>query len=163
MGRVQHVKMFFSMTSFDQLAVDEAMDRVGVSHFAQRPFLDLSGGEKQLVLIARAIATGCSLLLLDEPFAGLDMDNQCRILSLLRELASDPGLGVLFSSHEPNHLFAVADRSLILKREATALLGPCAETLNAGELTHVYGIEIRIVEVPRKYITTKHAIANFNT
>ena len=115
------------------------------------------------MLIARAIATGCSLLLLDEPFAGLDMDNQCRILSLLRELASNPGLGVLFSSHEPNHLFAVADSSLILERGETALLGPCAETLNAGELSHVYGIEIRVFEVPREYITTRHVIANFNT
>jgi iron complex transport system ATP-binding protein len=163
MGRVRHVRWLSGLTAIDRRAVDEAMDRVGVSHLAHRSFLQLSGGERQLVLIARTMSSDCGALLLDEPFAGLDLDNQSRTLTLLRELACEPGLGVLFSAHQPDHLFAAAQSALILQRGEPALFGPCAEILNAPRLTQVYGVDVRVIDVARGDTTTRHAVADLIT
>ena len=89
MGRARHVGVFRTPGSADRAAAAEAMDRVGAAGLRDRLFPTLSGGEQQLVLIARAIAAGSPLLVLDEPATGLDLKNQVRVLTLLRELMAD--------------------------------------------------------------------------
>ena len=109
MGRARHVRLFGGLAAADVEAVAMTLDNVGIADLAERSFLELSGGEQQLVLIARALASDCEALILDEPFAGLDLDNQRRTLSLLRSLARRHDLGIIFSAHHPDHVFAVAD------------------------------------------------------
>ena len=159
MGRARHVRLFAALTKGDHDAVRRAMERVGVSHLVDRPFLELSGGERQLVLMARAVATQCDVLVLDEPFAGLDLENQSQMLSLIRRLAHDDGIGVIFSAHQPDHLFAVADNALVLRRGSDAMQGPLPQTLTSDVLTDVYGVEVQVIELARASRTSRHAVA----
>ena len=100
------------------------MDRVGIAALADRLFPTLSGGEQQLVLIARAIAGGSRLLVLDEPSTGLDLKNQVRVLQLLRELVRT-GMSLLVSTHHPDHALFLAD-SVVLMGAAGVVTGPAA-------------------------------------
>ena len=159
MGRARHVGLFSGLAKGDHQAVGCAMDRVGIAHLADRSFLELSGGEKQLVLIARAVATQCDVLVLDEPFTGLDLDNQRQTLSLIRVLADDEGIGVIFSAHQPDHLFAVAADALVLRRGSEAIAGPLPETLTSDLLSDVYGVDVRVIELDRPARSSRHAVA----
>ena len=159
MGRARHVRLFSGLGGEDHRAIGGAMARVGVAHLAERPFPELSGGERQLVLIARAVATQCDVLVLDEPFTGLDLDNQRQVLSLIRMLAHEEGIGVIFSAHQPDHLFAVAENALVLRRGADAIHGRLPETLTADLLTDVYGVEVRVIELAHASRISRHAVA----
>lgn len=98
----------------EELAVaQEQLERLGVSHLASRPYTEISGGERQLVMIARALAQRAPLLVLDEPTAHLDIGNEVRVMSHVRALADD-GWTVLMVSHAPNHAFLYADEVVVL-------------------------------------------------
>ena len=101
MGRARHVRLFSALNRHDRRTIDRAMGCTGITDFADRPFHTLSGGERQLVLIARAVAAECDVLVLDEPFTGLDLENQCVTLTLIKRLAKEDDLSVLFSAHAP--------------------------------------------------------------
>jgi iron complex transport system ATP-binding protein len=158
MGRARHVRLFSGLARGDHHAVSRAIQRVGIAHLADRSFAELSGGERQLVLIARAVATQCDVLVLDEPFAGLDLENQGQTLSLIRALARD-GIGVIFSAHQPDHLFAVAESALALRRGADPMQGPLQETLTSDGLTDLYGVDVRVIDLARDSRTSRHAVA----
>ena len=113
MGRVRQVSLFGSPTRDDRVAALDAMERIGVGHLADRQFPTLSGGEQQLVLIARAIASESPALVLDEPTSGLDLHNQAQILSLLRKLVAD-GMSVLLTTHHPDHALYLADTVVLM-------------------------------------------------
>ncbi|MFH5879850.1 ABC transporter ATP-binding protein [Arthrobacter sp. NA-172] len=119
MGRARHVGVFRSPGNADRAAAVEAMDRVGAAELQDRLFPTLSGGEQQLVLIARAIAAGSPLLVLDEPATGLDLKNQVRVLKLLRELMAD-GMALLLSTHHPDHAMHLAGQVVLLDEPARA-------------------------------------------
>lgn len=158
MGRARHVRLFGSLTPMDLEAVERALAHVGLTALAERSFFSLSGGERQLVLIARALASGCEALLLDEPFAALDLDNQCRTLRSLRTLARDQHLGILFSTHNPDHVFAIADTVLVLRRGEAPIYGPVAQVLTAAFLSQLYGVPVEVVELSHATHTGRHAI-----
>lgn len=161
MGRVGRIRLFSGLSAADRLAVDVAMDRVGVSPLAERSFHELSGGERQLALIARAIAAECGVILLDEPFSGLDLDNQVQTLKLLYGLAQESGLGVLFSTHQPDHLLAGSCTALALMHGGSPVSGPSGELLTDRLLSQIYQTDVRIVEVQRPNVTTLHAAPHF--
>ena len=141
MGRARHVGIFRTPGAADRAAAMEAMEKVGVGGLWSRRFPTLSGGEQQLVLIARAIATGCPVLALDEPATGLDLKNQVRVLSLLRGLMAD-GMALLLSTHHPDHALSLADRAVLLGRSG-ARTGPAEELLTDPELTALYDVPVR--------------------
>lgn len=159
MGRFRHVRIFGGLSAADVRAVDRALGDVGIADLAERSFLELSGGERQLVLIARALASDCSALILDEPCASLDLDYQRRILSLLGSLAHRGELGIVFSSHQPNHVFAVADAVVVLRRGERPVCGPVDQILTAGMLSHTYGVPVEVVEIAQSGSRSKYAIA----
>jgi iron complex transport system ATP-binding protein len=158
MGRVRHVRLFGGLARADLQAVDMALDRVGLSDLAARSFLELSGGERQLVLIARALAAECQALILDEPFASLDLDNQRRILSLLVTLARDHDLGIIFSAHHPDHVFAIADAVVVLTRGDVPIWGPVEQVLTEKRLCQTYGVAVEILELPHSDRRRRHAV-----
>lgn len=144
MGRVRQVRVFSTPTRNDRVAALDAMERIGVGDLAERQFPTLSGGEQQLVLIARAIASEAPVMVLDEPTTGLDLHNQAQILSLLRKLVAD-GMGVLLTTHHPDHALYLADSVVLMGGPDQVRTGPAAEMLTDDELSRLYGIDVQTV------------------
>ncbi|MGF9662583.1 ABC transporter ATP-binding protein [Arthrobacter crystallopoietes] len=140
MGRARQIRVFRSPGQADRAAALEAMERVGIAGLRDRLFPTLSGGEQQLVLIARAIATGCPLLVLDEPATGLDLKNQVGVLTLLRGLIAG-GMTVLLSTHHPDHALYLADQAVLMCGSAPKT-GSAEELLTARELSALYGVPV---------------------
>jgi iron complex transport system ATP-binding protein len=124
-------------------AAEEALDRLGIAHLRRRDFRFLSGGEQQLVLIARALAQRARFLMMDEPTANLDYGNQIRLLFQIKDL-SRQGYSVILSTHNPDHAFLCADRVLALHNQSIAALGPPGEALTAGLVETLYGVRVLI-------------------
>lgn len=127
-----------------RIAMD-ALAQIGVSHLAQRDFARLSGGEQQLVLVARAIAQQADILVMDEPTSALDYGNQIRVLQKVKQLSKD-GYAVLLSTHNPQHAMTFADRLLALAEGTVAAVGEPREVLTAELMEKLYHIDVDFVE-----------------
>ena len=115
-----------------------ALETAGIPDLADRDFRELSGGEQQLVLIARALAQDAAILIMDEPTANLDYGNQLRLLHTIRAL-SRTSRSVFLSSHNPDHVSQFADRVLALHNREIAALGTPAEVLDEALIEKLYG------------------------
>lgn len=146
MGRARHVGTFTVPGRQDRRAAWEAMARVGITHLAERPVTELSGGEGQLVLVARAVASGCDVLALDEPATGLDLSNQGRVLNLMRDLANQ-GMTLLATTHHPEHALHVADAAVLMYGPTEVETGRAADLLTGDRLSALYGIDVRIARM----------------
>ncbi|MDR1621405.1 MAG: ABC transporter ATP-binding protein [Synergistaceae bacterium] len=142
MGRASEIGLFSVPGAADYKYAGEALLRLGISDLAQRNYSQLSGGQKQLVLIARALVSMPCGLVLDEPTSALDFKNQDLILSTLRQLAAQ-GLSIVMTTHAPNHALHVASRILILEQETKYLYGPPSEVMTHEELHRLYGLELK--------------------
>ena len=125
----------------------QALCRVGAEHLARRDFNQLSGGEQQLVLVARAIAQQADILVMDEPTSALDYGNQLRTLQLVRELAGE-GYGVLLSTHNPQHALSYATRILALADGRVAAEGRPEDVLTPQLIKRLYGVGVSFVDTP---------------
>jgi len=123
----------------DKRAVEEALERVELSDLADRQIGQLSGGQRKRAFVARGIAQGAGILLLDEPFAGVDKRSEATIVRLLRELAA-AGSTVLVSTHDLHALPSLADEAVLLLRRVL-FQGPVAEALETGNLARAFGLE----------------------
>lgn len=147
MGTSRQVGMF-AQPGKEQIAVaSEALERVGAAHLTQRNFTNLSGGEQQLVLVARAIAQQADVLVMDEPTSALDYGNQLRILQLVRELAQE-GYAVLLSTHNPQHALSFASRILALSGGRVAALGDAQDVLTEDLVHTLYGVHVTFAQTP---------------
>ncbi len=124
-----------------------ALERVGVAQLAERNFAHLSGGEQQLVLIARAIAQQSDTLVMDEPTSALDYGNQLRVLRQVRELSRE-GYTVLLSTHNPQHALTFADRVLALRDGAVEAFGNAESVLSPELMERLYGVKVTMAETP---------------
>jgi len=129
----------------DWLAVDDALASLGINALADAVFSELSGGERQLVLIARALAQAAPVVVLDEPTASLDFGHQLRVLSRIRQLATG-GASVLWATHDPDHALAYADRVLLLKDGGVMAYGAPATVLTADRLSVLYGVAVSVAQ-----------------
>lgn len=143
MGRARHIGLFQTPRKVDVEKAMEALDATGMADYAQRNINALSGGERQLVLIARALAGENAVLLLDEPASALDLKNQDVVLSLLGTLADRDGLAIAFTTHQPNHAVAVADTVLLMLDQANAVFGSTDDVMTEANLEALYGIPVR--------------------
>lgn len=125
----------------------EALDRLGIAGLADRGFDTLSGGEQQIVYIARALAQQAKILLMDEPTSSLDYGNQLRVLSTVSDLVRD-GYTVLLSTHNPQHALWYADRVLALGEGRVAAFGNTAEVLTPQLLKTLYGTRAELYATP---------------
>ena len=141
MGRTAHLGAFAHPGRRDRELAREALGRLGLAALADRPFGEASGGERQLALLARALATEAPCIVLDEPTAHLDFGNQRRVLDEIARLR-DAGFAILFCSHDPGHALRVADRVLLLERGQAIALGPARQVVTPENLSRLYGVEV---------------------
>jgi iron complex transport system ATP-binding protein len=145
MGRAKKVGLFAQPTPADEEAALKALERVGMAHMAQRPFHEMSGGQRQLVIFARALVAEADILILDEPTSALDLKNQNGILEWIDRLARKENLTVIFSTHHPHHAYAVADQALLMLGGSDFAAGPVAEVLTESNLLRLYDLPLRHV------------------
>jgi iron complex transport system ATP-binding protein len=145
-GRTAHIPLTSAPSHHDEAVARAALERMDIADLAGRPYTELSGGERQLVLIARALAQEPRVLIMDEPSSHLDFGNQARLLSLIRDLVKEGDLAVLMSSHFPNHAFACATRVGLVKDGCLVALGSPDDVLTEESLEEIYGIPVRILE-----------------
>ena len=143
MGRTARVGLFAAPGAADRVAADRAIAALGIGPLAERVLNELSGGERQLAMIARALAQGARLLVLDEPTASLDFGNQVRVLREIRRLAGE-GYAVMFSTHDPGQAFLAATRVLLLAHGGLFRQGAPEDVITADNLREVYGVEVRV-------------------
>lgn len=146
MARTAHLGIFGSPSRRDTTIAEEAMDTLGVTHLAHERYTEISGGERQLVLIARALAQQSDFLIMDEPTSNLDFGNQVRVLRRVKELAGRK-LGLLMTTHFPDHAFLCASQVAVLKAGKLLAMGPPQEVLTQHRLESAYGVSVRIVDV----------------
>ncbi len=146
MGRIAHQGLFASPARRDRELALAALERVGLAPLAARPIQRVSGGERQLALIARALATGAPSLVMDEPAASLDFGNQALVLDEIVRLRS-AGATVLFSTHHPDHALRVADFAILLRDGGVLAHGPAAAVLDGEHLGALYGRPLAVVPV----------------
>lgn len=139
MGRAAHLPRFAVPSARDRDIARRALDNLGIAALSETAYTEISGGERQLTLIARALAQQPEALLLDEPAANLDYGNRARVLEHVRHLA-DSGIAVLMSTHEPEHARCCADRVLMLKDGAVFAEGPPQVLLTRERLDALYGL-----------------------
>ena len=132
-----------------------ALSRLGIADLADRDFSRLSGGEQQLVLIARAITQQAKIFLMDEPTSSLDYGNQFRVLQQIKELTKQ-GYTVLISTHNPQHALHFADRVLALNGGTVAAFGPVREVLTPELLQELYRVEVEFADTPSGAVIVPH-------
>lgn len=146
MGRTAHLGLFSSPSRRDRDAADAAIARLRIEHVAGAVYTRISGGERQLALIARALAQEARVAVMDEPTANLDFGNQVRVLQHIQSLARS-GIGVLLSTHDPDHAFICADRVAMLHEGKLARIGRPEETITAASLRELYGVSVEIARI----------------
>ena len=146
MGRIAHLGLFAAPAARDHAAALDAIRRMGIAHLADAVYTQISGGERQLTLIARALAQDARMVIMDEPTANLDFGNQVRVLERIRLLA-DEGIGVLLSTHDPDHAFLCADRVAMLHQGRLMACGAAEAVMTTGNLQQLYGVEIAVTTV----------------
>lgn len=146
MGRTAHLGACAVPGGHDREVAERALASLGIAHLAGRPFTEISAGERQLALVARALAQEPALLVMDEPTASLDFGNQVRVLARVRELAA-AGMAVLFSTHDPDHAFLVAERALLLAEGRPLEIGAPREVIRPDTLARMYHVAVRVVPV----------------
>ena len=163
-GRMPYLSVFASPRDSDVRFCQEVLDWFGIRHLERKPITMLSGGERQLVMIARALAQEPRVLLLDEPTTYLDLRNQVRVLETIHRLAHAQDLTVLMTVHDPNQAFAYADHAVLLRRLTahegidpaavtrtqhatnTIATGDPASVLSPENVEEAYGIGVDVIE-----------------
>ena len=143
MGTTASLSPFSTPKEEQKETAMEALRLMNMEKYASRSFSHLSGGEQQMVLIARALAQQAPILIMDEPCSSLDYGNQIRLLKKLKQLSA-LGYLVLLSTHNPEHAFLFADKVLVLHNGTAMALGSPKEVLTASLLEEIYSIPIQL-------------------
>ena len=143
MGRTAHLGLFASPTREDRRKALDALESLGIADLAEAEYTRISGGQRQLALIARALAQDAPAIVMDEPTASLDFGNQVVVLSEVKRLAAK-GLAVLLSTHDPDHAFSIGDRVALLDRGRLIAQGSPHDVLTPERLRAVYGVSVAV-------------------
>ncbi len=156
MGRASKIGTFKRPSKKDIDIAKNAASLLECEALLDRDFNSLSGGQKQLVLFARALCKESKVLILDEPASALDLKNQDRVLLLIDRLKREFGLSIIFTTHQPNHALAVADRALILHSDLSFKFGATKEIVTEKEQEKLYDIKIKNIslKLEKKQIIT---------
>lgn len=144
MGRTSHLGAFASPSRADVGVALDAIATLGISHLRDRAYTEISGGERQLVLIARALAKQPQILVMDEPTSNLDFGNQLLVLSHVQQMARR-GLTIVMASHFPDHAFLYASKVLLVNRGVAAGIGPPMEVVTEESIRDLYGVDVKLL------------------
>jgi len=137
MGRTPHLRSVFGIRRKDKERALEALDVLDIVHLADQPYNQLSGGQRQMVLMARAIAQDTKIMLLDEPTSALDFSNQIRIWDIMRRLAKE-GITILACSHDPNHVSWFCNKVVVMNRNGIVAEGSPHQVITEPILDEIY-------------------------
>jgi iron complex transport system ATP-binding protein len=143
LGRSPYLKPFQLPSEVDLEITTEAIRQAGISHLTEKPVMEISGGERQLVTISRALAQKTQILLLDEPTAHLDLENQNRILTLLKKMSAE-GKTVVLTTHDPNAAIYASDLFVLMNKGKIAAQGTLDQVITPGNLSEIYRTPIRV-------------------
>ncbi len=143
MGRTARLGLFASPTAADEKAAREALASIGIERLANDDYTRISGGERQLALIARALAQGTKLLVLDEPTANLDFGNSARVMAHVSALAKR-GYAIVLSTHEPDHALSVGTSVVIVHDGRIEATGTPQEIVTSERLSSLYDIKVAV-------------------
>ena len=146
MGRTPHIKPFSSPTKKDEEIARRSLEWLNIAHLEKRIYTEISGGERQLVLIARALAQEPKMLIMDEPTSSLDFGNQVKVLNHIQQLGK-LDMAVLMSCHFPEHAFLYSNRVVLLNQGEILCSGSPSETITGDRLKTLYGVDVEIVTV----------------
>lgn len=146
-GRTVHLGMFASPGKKDLKIADRCLDLLDISSLANRNFTELSGGEQQMVIIARALAQEASFMILDEPSSSLDYGNQIKVIKKIKELEQQ-SIGILMATHSPDHAFMLGADVLILNRGGVFDYGKTENVITSSALEEIYGVNVEILNTP---------------
>jgi len=145
MGRTIHLGMFSSPAKKDFDFARDIMKSLEISFLENRIYTEISGGERQMVLIARALAQEPEILIMDEPTLNLDFGNQAKVLKQIRRLAQK-GIGIIMASHFPDHAFLFSGKAALMQNNGQFIFGNAEEIITEKNLARVYGIGVKIVD-----------------
>ena len=171
-GRMPHISALSQPGPRDLEKARQAMDMVGASHLSSRPYTQISGGERQLVMIARALAQEPSFLLLDEPTSYLDFKNQHQVLKMISQIARDQKVTVVMTLHDPNHALMFSDELVLLRKltekecgdeqkfkgesncnhQNVVAAGRPTEVMTPENIFEAYGIDVEFINVRKRLI-----------
>lgn len=143
MGTTAQTGTFSPPRAEQERLVEDVLSRLGISHLRDRRYASISGGERQLTLIARAMAQQAKILVMDEPSAALDYGNRHRVMEAVRQLASS-GYAIVQSTHDPDQAFLYSDRILALHDGRILAWGTPKDTVERGLISRLYGVDVEI-------------------
>lgn len=151
MGRTAYTSIFSEPSDEDERICDEAMKKVGITEFADRPYTSLSGGELKLVLLARALCQNTGIIILDEPTSSLDFKNELIFLEVLSRLMAEEGLTVIMATHILNQAFLLESgncrvRAVMMSEGRIVLDGAPSEVITPKSLADIYDVNATILE-----------------
>lgn len=141
MGRTPQLGMFSRPKAEDEAICRQVLDSMGIAHLAEKSYRNISGGERQQALIARAIVQQPKAVLFDEPTAHLDYGNQQRVLQRIRRMAGE-GFSVVITTHNPDHALLLGDQAAIVGRDGAIRQGKSEEMITEENLRQIYGIDL---------------------
>lgn len=147
LGRLPYTGLLRAPSARDQEIASANLERLGIAALAQRPYTEISGGERQLTLIARALTQGARVLVLDEPASGLDYGNQLRFLQHLRRLAAE-GYAIVKATHHPEHALLASTRVVLLAQGRVMADGPPRAVVTPERIRQLYGVDVAAFHAP---------------
>jgi iron complex transport system ATP-binding protein len=150
MGRTAHFCMFSLPSEHDTEVADEVLETMNISHLREKAYTEISGGERQLVLIARALAQQPEILVMDEPTANLDFGNQIKVLEYIREISRTRGISVLLTMHSPNHALAYATKVAVLERNGDFIVGCPEKVISEKYIRDTYQVNAELLGIKTK-------------
>ena len=158
LGRSSRIGAFSAPSAEDMKIAESVMDRLGISHLADKACYAISGGELQMVLIARAMAAEPEILVLDEPESNLDFKNQLIVLDAMTALASE-GVACIFNTHYPAHALQRAGKALMLSKDGRSIFGDTTSVVTEENIRHAFGVDALIGEVETPHNIMKNVVA----
>jgi len=161
MGRTPHLQGILGISRYHKQKALDALNLVGILHIADKPYSQLSGGQRQLVLIARAVAQETPLLFLDEPTSALDFSNQVKVWNILRMIA-DKGTTIVACTHDPNHVLWFCDDVVVMGNQNLIAQGPPREVLSDSILDRIYADVCSVRDLQQTKMVLPRDVVNSN-